>query len=284
MGFVKKKESRTFRFGVERIGNTIFLVRKTNEPKEVIKDVYGYGHTFPEAYTSWDQSVKGSASNQRIISYDLGGLKCVVRSECDGVLLDKIPIKSCQNRKSGACPKDDGDLTDRFENVFTTQAAPTGKGSPVITQAGRMIPQSSVFDLKTLSVKKKPTFDIAVLLPRYWINQTPNAVIGWHTYGTFHDIEIKDVREEVKLWETEHAHIIASLRSLLQNLIQFSKQPGQSRFEVRRTEDGPLELWSEMKGWSALPNDLKAKWKNEPFDTDAESSDSEGETADYLKF
>lgn len=43
---------RTFRFYIEVVGNTIFLVRKENSLTEPIKGVRGYGYTFPEAYIS----------------------------------------------------------------------------------------------------------------------------------------------------------------------------------------------------------------------------------------
>lgn len=46
-----RDEERTFRFGVEVIGSSLFLVRKTNKPRELIERIHGYGHTFPEAYT-----------------------------------------------------------------------------------------------------------------------------------------------------------------------------------------------------------------------------------------
>lgn len=35
---------------VEVIGRTVFFMRRENAHDEVIPNVYGYGHTFPEAY------------------------------------------------------------------------------------------------------------------------------------------------------------------------------------------------------------------------------------------
>jgi hypothetical protein len=52
------------------IGDTVF-VRREKSPTQVIKDVRGYGHTFPENYTSWDAETRGSISPQRII-FDMG--------------------------------------------------------------------------------------------------------------------------------------------------------------------------------------------------------------------
>jgi hypothetical protein len=68
-----------FRFDAEMIGDTVFLIRKENSPTEFIKDVKGYGHTFLASYTKWDDGLEKSASHQRIITYDFGGLQCLVR-------------------------------------------------------------------------------------------------------------------------------------------------------------------------------------------------------------
>ena len=52
-----------FRFDVEMIGDTVFLIRKENSPTELIKHVKGYGHTFPTAYTKWDDGLEKSTSH-----------------------------------------------------------------------------------------------------------------------------------------------------------------------------------------------------------------------------
>jgi hypothetical protein len=80
--------AKPFRFDVDVIGDTVFFVRRENSPTELIKDVRGYGHTFPENYTSWEPETRGSVSHQRIIQYEFGGLRFLVRSETDGYVRD----------------------------------------------------------------------------------------------------------------------------------------------------------------------------------------------------
>src|SRR4051794_17772894 len=77
-------EAMPFRFDVDPVGDTVILVRRESSPKELIKDLRGYGHTFPEKYTTWDTEVKQSCSHQRIIHYGFGGLQFLLRSETDG--------------------------------------------------------------------------------------------------------------------------------------------------------------------------------------------------------
>ena len=301
-----RNEERTFRFGVERIGETIFLVRKTSTPQELIDDVRGYGHSFPEAYTVWEPGVKGSASHQRIIRYDFAGLQCMIRTECDGYLSDKSPatdMTSYKNRSS----KDDAEVTapgnvdsKGARSLANTLSALTMAYQPgsqpnklILQKAGNPIRQHAIFDLKTRSIKRKDNINMSEFLPRLWANQTPNFILAWHRSGTFDEIEVKDVRDDISNWEMAHTKALAKFRSILKELIDFSKDKNRSRFEVRRTGTGDLEIWSEVKGWSALPSKLKARWRDglaghKGYDGRPQSSTSSVEEGDddddYLRF
>jgi hypothetical protein len=72
--------SKPFRFDVDMVGDTVLFVRRESSPTEIIQDLQGYGHTFPEAYTTWDSAVRNSCSHQRVVQYEFGGLKFLVRS------------------------------------------------------------------------------------------------------------------------------------------------------------------------------------------------------------
>src|SRR5437764_7357210 len=120
--FVRKID-KPFRFHVEVVGNTVFFIRREISPTELIPNVRGYGHTFPEAYTTWETDARGSESHQRIVMYTFGGLKCLVRFESDGYLRDLVPSngpqKSHTSRKSAeSC--EDTNPTSLFEAFSLT--------------------------------------------------------------------------------------------------------------------------------------------------------------------
>jgi hypothetical protein len=77
-------QAKPFRFDADVIGGTVFFTRKEGSPTELISDLRGYGHTFPEAYTTWDTESRNSCSHQRIIQYDFDDLRILVRTETDG--------------------------------------------------------------------------------------------------------------------------------------------------------------------------------------------------------
>lgn len=49
------------------------------------------------------------------------------------------------------------------------------------------------------------------VLPRLWVNQTPNFVIGYHHYGTFDDIRVQDARDEIEDWEEQNEERLGHL-------------------------------------------------------------------------
>lgn len=288
-------EERTFRFGVEYIGSSLFLVRKTNSPKETIDDVRGYGHSFPEAYTVWERDVKGSASHQRIIKYDFAGLKCFVRSESDGYLPDLVDHEESTSDEKYEKLEDFSSNTNQLLALALGLQTPSTSSNLTLQRAGKPIPQQALFDLKTRAIKSKRPGGISVddFLHRLWVNQTPNFILAFHTYGRFEqrDIHIIDVRQKVVEWEAKNKTRLSKLGALLHKLIDVAKENGRSRFEVRRIGKGPLQIWSEAPRWSALPPELKTLWKvKNPYDvgvSQAESTkpdDEDDDDPDYLTF
>jgi hypothetical protein len=171
---------KAFRFNVERIGNTAFFVRRENDPKEIIKDVRGFGHTFPEAYTTWEKEVQGSDTHQRIVRYDFGGLKCLVRFESDGYIKDTSVASGIS---LGNTPADENDLLQAFHDATISQvidALSSKTKSIAIKHGGSAVPQNAIFDLKTRSGKWKKNIDMGDIYPQLWIKQIPNFIVAYH--------------------------------------------------------------------------------------------------------
>ena len=290
---------RSFRFNVEVIADTVFLVRKENSPTELIPDVHGYGHTFPEAYTSWDADVIGSVSHQRLITYDFGGLRCLVRFESDGYLKDKAVSESDRPTTAAglATPSDDADVSSLLqatETISVSEVATASGADLKIKLAGREIPQSAVFDLKTRAAHKETNMDMDEVYRRLWISQTPNSIIAYHNSGQFNKISVQDVQLDIEEWEERHRRLVHRFYTTLKQLIDIAKQSRCRKVEVRRIGAGPLEIRKLIGGaWSALSPDMKARWTGNPVPEDeqedketvADAGEDEGvDLDDYLKF
>ncbi|KAL2826645.1 hypothetical protein BDW59DRAFT_62783 [Aspergillus cavernicola] len=227
------------RIVVEVVGSTVFLVRRPNSPTETIENVYGYGHSFPEANTTWRQHTKGSESHQRILQYEFGGISCAIRYEGDGYLPNLYPPSS-PNTTSVAVTPDD--LLTSIETATLGSAARGGKQTLAILTGGETIPQAAIFDLKTRSTRKEYKDVLKGELPRLWAAQVPNFVVGFHTSGVFDDVRVEDVREEIRNWEEEHEGHLRKLAGLLKTLIAFAHGQLEGRFEIVFEGGDQLEL------------------------------------------
>ncbi|KAF2853410.1 hypothetical protein T440DRAFT_389859 [Plenodomus tracheiphilus IPT5] len=259
---------KPFRFNVQVIGDTVFFIRKENDPKELIKDVRGFGHTFPDAYTTWDNDVKNSETHQRIVQYVFAGLKCFVRFEVDGYLKDRTAGGGSGdkvNLRSPTGPFSANDLSQAFGNATIGTASAIAKasnGSFNTTLRGSEIPQGSIFDLKTRSGKYKKDIDMSDMYPLLWIKQIPNFIVAYHDgAGLFQDIRVQDVRADVQRWEKENIDCIRRLSSLLNIIIDIARKDDKVLLEVISQKVNVLQIRRQHgQGMQALPVALQNEW------------------------
>ena len=269
---------RTVRFYIEVVGNTVFLVRKENSPTEPIEGVRGYGHTFPEAYTSWEADVKNSVSHQRLIQYVFGGLRCLVRCESDGYIKDHVHCESQQlptSSNSSDLSRDDGlpSLLHAAESIAVGEKVPNETVELIVRSAGHEVPQTAIFDLKTRSARHE--IDMEEVYPRLWVSQTPKFIIAYHNSGQFNNIQVQDLGHSIHDWEKRNRKLLHRFNQILRQLVGFAKQSECHKVEVRRIAMGPLQIRKQSEDcWNALPPDLKAKWAGRPINENYESNES----------
>jgi hypothetical protein len=255
---------KPFRFLVEVVGETVFFIRRENTPKETIPDVRGYGHSFPEAYTTWDVNVRGSESHQRIIRYQLGDLSIIIRFEADGYLTDKIPVQATipisQNQ-------DEESLVAALAGNTVKENAYSDLDPLRLVQGSGTVPQGAVFDLKTRSIRKKAhDTTMSDQIPRLWIRQIPSFVLAYHERGLFRteEVTVHNVKPDVEKWENDHKRDVRKLIALIRKIADFVRLTPERKLEVRYQYGGGLELREQHEGVvSVLPDDLAARWAGE---------------------
>lgn len=288
--FVESTE-RAFVFGIEIIGGTAFLIRMGSSPKELIPDVWGYGHTFPEAYTSWDKGLKDSVSHQRLIRYEIDGLKCLLRFESDGYIKEKaFPENDLfKEQVKLSKPSKEAEMSALLleaESMFVSERASTvgaDRRDLKIELAGKNVPQGAIFDLKTRSARKE--INMEEMYPRLWLSQIPNLIVAYHNSGKFSQPQHQDIQSELREWESKNQELLRQFCATLHRLIEMAKKAKDRRIEVHRNGHGPLEVREMSCGsWSALPPDLKGKWTGQAA-TEVDSDEAvEEEDDDYLNF
>jgi len=257
-----------FRFNIDLVGDTVFLIRKESSPIALISNICGYGHTFPEAHTIWEPEVKGSASHQRIIQYDFGGLKFMVRSESDGYLkqeaeLDAKDVKAMNTSKS----KEnliEADNSTSFETLTVAGKHPATTGPLRIEMRGRQIPQKAIFDLKTRAKETRRPIDMDEVYRKLWANQTPYFVFAEHFRGSFEprDIQPIPVSDGIAKWESDHEALLKRYQAVIIEIIAATRSSATGKLQVIRKASGPLEIQERVARDDAdvLPHDLRSKW------------------------
>lgn len=284
-------EDKQFRFLVELVEGAVFFIRRENTPRELIPDVRGYGHSFPEAYTTWDADVKGSVSHQRVLSYRFGGLRFLVRFEGDGYVLaegeDDDGGHTGLPQATGLNPTVAVDgLTAMLDQSRVTAAFALNSSELTVSSAGKVVDQECIFELKTRSIRKKEaaTIEDTFLdqLPRLWVSQVPKFILAYHDRGKFGDITIRDARKDVKTWEKEQADVLSRLAALIHHIIALVKSRPDGKLELRHVEVGKLEIREQLPDAAeALSNAVRVLWAKERGMDDGVAGEREDHDYEY---
>ncbi|KAF8847895.1 hypothetical protein BDZ45DRAFT_606740 [Acephala macrosclerotiorum] len=250
-----RSEAKPFRFDIDVIGNTVFMVRRGESPTEMITDLQGYGHTFPEAYTTWDVDVRNSSSHQRIINYDFGGMQFLVRSETDGYIRTSIPKPATLTESA------DKVSIDTFLDTMGINVRQSQEGTTLeVRTQGTPVPQDRIFDIKTRASYKQ--FDMEEILPRLWVNQTPNFLLAYHEFGVFDKPKVTSVREDVLKWQKDNSSLLACFHALIKRIVDVVRDSDDRQFEISWDGQGPLCITKQVAaGRMALPTDLSRFWE-----------------------
>ncbi|KAH6617369.1 hypothetical protein F5144DRAFT_660486 [Chaetomium tenue] len=244
--FVQGASYDTFQIQVDIAGDrTALFTRMGEKTKETISGFRGYGHNFEKACT---KTLSGSTGHHRIVGYNFGGLKCLVRHETDGYVDNKSPQKPT------------GDLSDALGSLSISNPG-TGfsQSSGVTVEAGgKVVDLSSTLEIKTRAASR--TLDMTEVSPQLWISQTPNLVAAYHRNGSFDNVQLRDMTGELRQWEINNQSHLRQLAGLLTKIIGVVRGSGHRSALVQY--DGVSRLIISVgKGNRALPDDLYAKWE-----------------------
>ncbi|OBT68860.1 hypothetical protein VE03_02065 [Pseudogymnoascus sp. 23342-1-I1] len=249
-------QARPFRFDVDVVRDAIFFVRRENSPTELIKDVRGYGHTFPEGYTTWDSDSRRSVSHQRIIRYEFGGLQFLVRTETDGYLRD-------EGEETISSSESQIPLEDSIGNVSMSSSPPSVTQKLQLKMQGRKVSQAQIFDIKTRA--QQNIFNMEEILPRLWLNQTSKFLLAYHSRGLFNKPKVEDVQELVISWQKDNSALLGRFHAVLRRIVDVVRDSDEQQLEVSWDGRGPLLITKQVgKGRRALPSNLCNLWDNAP--------------------
>ncbi|KAL9620614.1 MAG: hypothetical protein Q9160_004868 [Pyrenula sp. 1 TL-2023] len=254
-------ETKPCRFNVGCVGSTVFFIRKEASPNALIPGVRGFGHSFPQSYTTWEDR-DDCLSHQRVIRYKLGSLTCLVRAEIDGYIPDKAQsgpsVSTSTPGSTTLYPK--LSQPNSLSKANTDATPSTILDSP--SSSLHSIPQSSLFDLKTRSMKRYPAL-LDDITPRLWLAQLPTLIMAYHHAGLFTKIDVEDHQSAIHEWTLNNASGLQTFERALQKIVRLAKEENESMLEVVIHGPEKLEIRRRSPGetdYGALPEALKKKW------------------------
>lgn len=272
--FVLGKD-KSFRVLVQAVDNTVFFARRENSPTEKLEGIKGHGHTFPEAYTTWDRDVKGSDTSHRILKYTFGGLRMLVRAEADAYLADEgtttLPASASPLTQPDASSSSSSSSLNQMISTLgpTPATSPPTSASKITTLTGPadQPPQSKILEIKTRGIWKKGKEDtVAEEMPKLWLARIQNLVVAYHDRGRFGGVDgiaVRDVRQRVDSWEKGcAARELAWFAALLHEVVGMVTARADGRVELCRTGMGSLEVreWGGDVG-GLLSEEMKGRWR-----------------------
>ena len=280
--------SMTFEMDVEIVAGKALFVRKEKKNTEVITEFRGYGYAFPDEYTRWDSAVKGSSSHHRVLKFDFAGLTYLLRFESSGCLKGDGggAETASSSQHEGQRQESTGDQTltlletGDLSLTIGEKLPLTSRDGLIVRNTGREVDQKDMIEIKTRAAHKK--LDMASVLPRLWMSQTPNLVAAYHHKGgRFDDVEVLQLGQAIGNWEEQNVANLQKLNGLIRRIIDTVKKTSSMKCRVRVTSSGELEIWElDISYPCALPNDLCDKLMSE--DLEEEDDDAElREQGDY---
>ncbi|KAK0506816.1 hypothetical protein EDD18DRAFT_1060286 [Armillaria luteobubalina] len=237
-----KKQS--FRIDLQLAGTKTVLCNRW-EPKSRLRVFGGYGYNFEDAMTHAAPGCeRSSAGNHRIVTYDLSGLKMVVRYEVDACHVPhNIPSTSIDERSSQLTL-----MTTLSESTTSTHAVDQST-SLIVIHAGKPVANESVVELTTM---KDTAGRLKAKYQQLYFSQTPELIIGLHHNGRFTDVQRRTI-ESMAFFEDSVQRGLATLGNALRDIQNLAVNSGREGRLSLIGKDRDLLVYERSSAASCLP-------------------------------
>lgn len=239
--FCRGNAVETFRVNLLTVNNTVFIDRCEKSAVEYVRGSTetGYGHGFEKTFTQYTDKSCNSSEHHRVLYYNIGEMRCVVRFEVD----------ACYNDGESDV---DGEL-DSISLGLSGLSISTVES--IKTTAAAMTPQSATAELKSAKYPKSK----GKYMPQLWFGRTPWLIIGSHNDGVFHSVDVTHAASSFSQWETQHQNGLRKLATLIRELRDAALQNKRSSLvAIYQKNESPkaIKLFMSRQRRGALPEEL----------------------------
>ncbi|KAF7292062.1 hypothetical protein MIND_01232300 [Mycena indigotica] len=263
-----------FRIDTQLAGSTVLLNRwEKCDQQEMVW--WSYGLNFEKATTTPASGITENTGHQRIISYDLDGLRMVVRFEVDAYLpenmkpkpkleAEELTFANLAARLAGI------DLATPKFQIPSHASPPSSRASASpepftcyhglrVVEAGTPIPQRNLVDLSTRSERRMLDIDWSDFYIQHFLSQIDMHFVGVHERGLFSRVVKRSVLENDTGSEDLGAKIQPTLRKLrvaLDTIRDSVLEHGQRGRLSLVCRQGELQVFERPSMASCLPQEI----------------------------
>ncbi|KAB8293745.1 hypothetical protein EYC80_009230 [Monilinia laxa] len=198
LDFVNGKVGQVWKLDVELVRNTMIFEKNAASIGRYTSN--GYGFQFEEAFLKYPESLKGSSEHHRIATYEIGGMKWMVRFEADGCYGAQSIEGLSQSLQTLGIGSEIEESTYKNIKILKTKAP---------------ISPLPILEVKTAKMNSSP--NRAKWMPQLYFSQTKHLIIASHKDGVFDHANIKefDKTQDMQKWEEENQGMLQKLLQLI---------------------------------------------------------------------
>ncbi|CAA7262952.1 unnamed protein product [Cyclocybe aegerita] len=241
--------SRDFRIDLQLAGEKTILMNRWSARYREVFNGRTYGFSFERESTDPVPGCRGTQSHHRIITYDLNGLKMVVRFEVDACIRPpaKYPRKSVSSMD---------ELADSLGSVSLSQEPDSASGGLLtVLEGGSEVSAASIIEMTTRSQNTLDTrgYDWKEAYPQLYFSQTPHHYLAIHRRGTFTEIQKRKLSEMVQ-FEKDAQEDLKKLRKALDVIKNIVLEHGKKGRISLVCVEGVLKVYQRSGDDSCLPS------------------------------
>ncbi|KAG6368198.1 hypothetical protein INS49_002399 [Diaporthe citri] len=268
--FCEGRVQKSFRVNLHLVNDTLIIERCVRSTAEYFpgSGASGFGHNFEKVATRLPRGLENSSGHHRVLRYDFGRLKCAVCFEVDSTYGDPETVRESETYipKAKSYGEESKSLATAFSSIAVDKAGSESTGGSADTiPRGAGTDQASVAELKSRQDNRsnpKPGW-----FPQLWLGRTRYLITGHHENGTFDDVRVQDLREELEAWEKnelnqETLQKMAVLLSRLRDTVRATEAKSCVALCEKTVRPYTLRIHASTSGKGPLPDSVVEKFWN----------------------
>ncbi|KAK7413848.1 hypothetical protein QQX98_007265 [Neonectria punicea] len=260
------KQHNDFRLNLFVVQNTLIIERCEEKLVDMIRGVgnNGWGHNFEAAITRSLPGMENIVGYHRVLEYYLGNLRCAVRFEIDAFVDDSSGIDASLAAQVGSLSLGTPtvNLVDTLRALQIREAETAKELSNIhVISRGSFVPHTHAAEIKSIGRPKS----LNEVLPQLWFGRTQNLIRGHHNDGVFHKIDVNNVGQDLRVWETQlrPQDALRKVVTLLDQLRSIA-QKSEGKACVVVVQQQFLKVFAATERKTPLPEDVTKKfWAKE---------------------